>query len=145
MWKIFIKPEYKIVFISKLKLIKIIWTSTFKGIKILWVLNFTIGKTKLHFAGIFAIWWLQNISRVFNFAISVKIRNKSLIVNQYNQICYKNSNFLMICRDMWNTSITIIIWLNIRKKRESQTRQVFNFAILWLWNCLRVLNFPKIV
>ena len=145
MWKIFIKLEYKIVFISKLKLIKIIWTSTFKGIKILWVLNFTIGKTKLHFAGIFAIWWLQNISRVFNFAISVKIRNKSLIVNQYNQICYRNSNFLMISRDMWNTSITIIIWLNIRKKRESQTRQVFNFVILWLWNCLRVLNFPKIV
>ena len=93
----------------------------FKVIKILQALNFTIGKTKLHFAGIFAIWWLQNISWVFNYAISVKIRNKSLIVNQYNQICHRNSNFLIISRDMWNTSIIIIIWLNIRKKRISNS------------------------
>ena len=138
-WKIFIKLEYHCFFISNQTCLNIY----FKGIKILWVLNFTIGK-KLHFAGIFAIWWVQNISRVFNFAISVKIRNDCLIVNQCNQICCRNSNFLTICRAMRNISIIIIIWWNIRKK-ESQTRQVFDFAIRWLWDFLRVQNFAKIV
>ena len=40
---------------------------------------------QLHFEGVlyFVIWWLQNISRVFNFAISVKIRNESLIEYQF--------------------------------------------------------------
>ena len=33
------------------------------------------------------------------------------------KICYRNSNFLTISSDMWYTSIIIIIWLNISKKR----------------------------
>ena len=42
-----------------------------KGIKFRGYLISRLGK-KLHFAGIqFVIWWLQNISRVYNFAISV--------------------------------------------------------------------------
>ena len=49
---------------------------------ILQVLNFAIGKNILRVSN-FAIWWLQNISRVFNFAILVKIRNKSLTEYQF--------------------------------------------------------------
>ena len=77
----------------------------------------------------FPIWWLQNISRVFNFAVSVKIRNESLIEYQFSianqcncyQICYRNSNFVTISRDMQYTGINIIIWSNIRKKSISNS------------------------
>ena len=102
-WKISIKLEYEFLYF-KPEINQSYLNVYFKCIKILRVLNFTIEK-KWHFADIFAIWREQNISRVFNFAILVKIKNESLIVNQCNcyQICY--------------TSIIIIIWLNIRKKR----------------------------
>ena len=77
----------------------------------------------------FAICWLRNISRVLNFAISVIIRNKSLIeyqffiVNECNccQICYRNSNFVTISRHMRYVGINIILWANIRKKRISNS------------------------
>ena len=51
---------------------------------------------------IFAIWWVQNILQIFNFTISVKIRNEILIeyfyiVNQCNcyQIFYRNLIFFL--------------------------------------------------
>ena len=52
------------------------------------------------------------------------------IVNQCNcyQICYRNSNFVIISRDMW---VSISYFDQILGKRKSQTWQVFNFAILW--------------
>ena len=72
----------------------------------------------------FAIWWLQKISQVFNFAISVKIRNESLfsIVNQYNcyQICCKNSNLVIISRDICDLWVAIL-WSNIRKYKISNS------------------------
>ena len=103
----------------------------------------------------FAIWWLQNISWIFNFAISIKIREKSLIqhyffiVSQCNcyHICYRNSNFVTVSRDMLYTDISVsILWSNISKKRISNRYfilQVFNFVILLFWNFLLVQNFAK--
>ena len=83
---------------------------------------------------------LRNISWVFNFAISVKIRKKvSLninfsIVNECNcyQICYRNSNPVTISREMYtNVYIPVLrsYFDQILKKRKSQTRQVFNFTV----------------
>ena len=47
------------------------------------------------------------------------------IVNQYNcyQICYRNSNFITLSRNVWSKSN----FDQILGKRDSQTRQVFNF------------------
>ena len=71
----------------------------------------------------------------FYFAISVKIRTKVSLniffstVNECNcnQICYRNSNFVTICRDVRYTGINIILWSKLGK-RESQTGPVFDFA-----------------
>ena len=43
------------------------------------------------------------------------------------QICYRNSNFVTMSRDIRYTGINIILY-QILEKRESQTRQVFDFA-----------------
>ena len=84
----------------------------------------------------FAIWWLQNISQVFNITILVKIRvslneynmnmNINLIVNQCNcyETCYRNSNFVTISRDMRHTGINIILRSNIGKKRISSSGSI---------------------
>ena len=66
-----------------------------------------------------------------------------LLINCY-QICYRILNFVFISRDMWYMGTNIILLSNIRKK-VSQTRQIFNFAILWFWNISRVQNFAKMV
>ena len=51
------------------------------------------------------------------------------IVNQFNcyQVCYRKSGFVTLCNNMQYTVINIILY-QILGKRESQTRQVFDFA-----------------
>ena len=41
--------------------------------------------------------------------------------------------------------VSVSYFDQILGKRESQTRQVFNFAILWFWNFLWVQNIVKMV
>ena len=144
-WKIFMRLEHQF-FNFKPEINHIYLNVYFKGIKILRVLNFTIGKKKYVLQVFLRFGECNTFSGVLDFTISVKIRNESLIVNQCNcyQTCYRNSNFLTISGDMRYASIIILIWLNIREK-ESQTRQVFNFSIFWLWNFSRIQNFAKIV
>ena len=124
--------------------------------QILRVLNFTTGNNYILQVFDSAIWWLQNISRVFNFAISVKIKLSMninfFIVNQCNcyQICNRTSNFVIISRAIQCTGINIILWSNIRNKENLKLRRylisrVFNFAILWFWNFYRIQNFVKMV
>ena len=117
-WNIFIKLDYQFSYF-KPEINQTYLNVYFKGIKFRGYLISQLEKTYILRVLNFAIWWFQNISRAFNFAMSVKIRNESLIEYQCNcyQMCYRNSNFLTISRDMRYTSIIIIIWLNIRKKR----------------------------
>ena len=44
------------------------------------------------------------------------------------QICYRNSNFITVSRDMRYISVSISYFDQILWKRESQIRQVFHFA-----------------
>ena len=74
-----------VIFYFCLPLSYMIWVLVeLKGIKFCGYLISRLEK-RLHFEGVlyFVIWWLQNISRVFNFVISVKIRNESLIEYQF--------------------------------------------------------------
>ena len=97
----------------------------FKGIKVCGYLILRLEKKSILRVFIFAIWWLQKISWVFNFAISVKIRKKVLLNNNFSiankcncyQICCRNSNFVTISTYMRYTGTIIILWSNIRKKK----------------------------
>ena len=90
----------------------------------------------------FAIWWFQRISRVFNFAISVKIRKKVSSNNIFSivikgkcyQICYRNSNFVTISKYM-RYGINIILWSNIRKKKiiKLGSYQFRRYLISWFF------------
>ena len=44
------------------------------------------------------------------------------------QICYRNSNFITVSRDMRYIWVSISYFDQILWKRECQTRQVFHFA-----------------
>ena len=86
----------------------------------------------------FAIWSIRNILRVFNFGILVKqekkvtLNNNFFIVNQCNcyQICYRNSYFVTTSK-ICDMCVSISYFDQVLGNRKSQTRYVFNFAILW--------------
>ena len=81
----------------------------------------------------FVIWWLKNISWVFNFTILVKIGKqvslniKCSIVDQCNcyQIWYRNSNFVTISRDMQYTRTNIIYTKSNRKPKKKEPVELF--------------------
>ena len=121
-WKIFIRLEHQF-FYFKPEINQTYLTYTLKVLKFCGYLISQLEK-KLRFASILAIWWVQNIFRGTWFHdFSKNKKRKLIIVNQCNcyQTCYRNSNFLTISRDMRYTSIIILIWLNIRKKRISNS------------------------
>ena len=71
------------------------------------------------------------ISRLENNYI-LRIYNNFFIVNQCNcyQICYRNSNFVTTSK-ICDMCVSISYFDQVLGKRKSQTRYVFNFAILW--------------
>ena len=71
--------------------------------------------------------------RVFTFAILVKIR-KSLTETLISLL------FIEIC----DIRVSLSYFDQILGKRESQTRQIFNFAVLWNWNISQVKNRFKV-
>ena len=77
-WNIFIKLDYQFSYF-KPEINQTYLNVYFKGIKFRGYLISQLEKTYILRVLNFAIWWFQNISRAFNFAMSVKIRNESLI------------------------------------------------------------------
>ena len=120
-----------------------------KGIKFCGYLISRLEKKNILQVFNFAIWWLPNISWVFNFTILVKIRNESLIEYQCNcyQICYRSSNFFTISRHMRYAGINIIFWSNVREKRISKSAGIYfcgvqNFAKMVKIRKNREIKYP---
>ena len=105
-----------------------------------------------------AIWWLQNISRVSNFAILVRIRNGNLIKYQFpclliNVIVIKYvTETLTSWLQVYICDIRVSISYSHQILRKDNLKLgsdliswVFNFTTFWFWNFSRVQNFTKMI